>query len=77
MIAGTTGIFLHKGLSKKITILGKDAQKNMLIVGLPIVAFSIVGLNNNFGVNKWVYRFAYALLNTVYAFTEEFGWRKY
>lgn len=77
LIAGTTGIFLHKGLSKKITILGKDAQKNMLIVGLPVVAFSIVGLNNNFGVNKWVYGFAYALLNTVYAFTEEFGWRKY
>jgi hypothetical protein len=77
LISGIVGIFLHKGLSKKITIIGNDAQKNVMVLCLPIVAFSIIGLDNNFGMNKSFYGFAYALINTIYVFTEEFGWRRY
>lgn len=44
---------------------------------MPITAFSIIGLNNNFGMNRYSYGFAFDSLNTIYAFTEEFGWRRY
>ncbi len=77
LIAGSVGIFLHRGLSNKITILGNTALKNTLILCLPIIAFSIIGMDNHFGVNESLFGFAYALINTIYAFTEEFGWRKY
>jgi hypothetical protein len=77
LIAGCVGIFLHKELSKKITVFGNTAFKNTLILCLPIVAFSIIGIENHYGVNESMFGFAYALINTIYAFTEEFGWRKY
>ncbi|MDF1698328.1 MAG: CPBP family intramembrane metalloprotease [Saprospiraceae bacterium] len=68
---------LHKNVSSKITVYGEDKIKNLLILCLPIIAFSITGLDNNLGINKFFYGFALASINTTYAFTEEFGWRKY
>ena len=32
---------------------------------------------NKFGMNKSLYGFAFASVNTFYAFTEEFAWRRY
>ncbi len=77
LIAAIVVLILHKDLSNRITILGGDKIKNSLILSLPIVAFSIIGLNNNFGLNKSLYGFAFASINTIYAFTEEFAWRRY
>ena len=47
----------HKNRSNRITIFGADKLKNILILSLPIIAFSIIGLNNNFGMNKSLYGF--------------------
>ncbi|SDS40597.1 CAAX protease self-immunity [Formosa sp. Hel1_31_208] len=77
LIAAIVVLTFHQNLSKRITILGDDKIKNALILVLPIIAFSISGLNNNFGMNESFYGFAFALINTIYAFTEEFGWRRY
>ena len=77
LIATIVVLTFHQNLSKRITILGDDKIKNVLILVLPIFAFSISGLNNNFGMNESFYGFAFALINTIYAFTEEFGWRRY
>ncbi len=77
LIAALIVLTFHKNRSNRITIFGDEKIKNVLILSLPIVAFSISGLNNNFGMNKSVYGFAFALTNTIYAFTEEFGWRRY
>ncbi|MDB9721076.1 CPBP family intramembrane metalloprotease [Winogradskyella sp.] len=77
LIATIIVLTFHQNLSKRITILGDDKIKNVLILVLPIFAFSISGLNNNFGMNESFYGFAFALINTIYAFTEEFGWRRY
>jgi hypothetical protein len=71
-------VFLfQKNISSRITILGDESIKNVTIAMLPIFAFSIVGLNNEFGMNKSLYGFLFASVNTVYAFAEEVGWRRY
>lgn len=77
LIAATVVLIFHKELSNRITIFGDDKIKNSLILSLPIIAFSIIGLNNTFGLNKSLYGFAFASINTIYAFTEELGWRRY
>lgn len=77
LIAALILLTIHQNVSSKITILGDDKIKNILILSLPIIAFSISGLENNFGINIWLYGFLYSLINTIYAFTEEFGWRRY
>lgn len=77
LLAAIIALTVHKKLSNRITILGDDKLKNLLIFCLPIIAFTISGLDNNLGVNKYVYGFSFALINTIYAFAEEFGWRRY
>ncbi len=77
LAASLIALAFHKKVSKRITIVGDEKLKNLLILILPITAFSIIGLNNNFGLNRYLYGFAFASINTIYAFTEEFGWRRY
>lgn len=77
LIAVTVVLIFHKELSNRITIFGDDKIKNSLILSLPIIAFTIIGLKNTFGLNKSLYGFAFASINTIYAFTEELGWRRY
>ena len=77
LAASLIALAFHKKVSKRITIVGDEKLKNLLILILPITAFSIIGLNNNFGMNRYSYGFTFASLNTIYAFTEEFGWRRY
>ncbi len=77
LIAAVIALKFHKSISNKITIFGDEKLKNSLILCLPIVAFTISGLNNIFGINRSLYGFTFAIVNTIYAFTEEFGWRRY
>lgn len=77
LFAGSIGLLLHKGISKQISILGNTPSKNILIVFLPVIAFSISGIENKHGINVFLYGFLYSVTNVIYAFTEEFGWRKY
>jgi len=77
LAASIIALAFHKQVSRQITIFGDEKLKNLLILILPITAFSIIGLNNNFGMNRYLFGFAFASINTIYAFTEEFGWRRY
>lgn len=77
LTAAVITLAFHKNISKEITTFGNDKIKNLFILSLPVVAFSISGLNNDFGLDESLYGFALASINTIYAFTEEFGWRKY
>ena len=76
VIAAVIVFIFHRNISNRITILGDEKIKNIHILILPIIAFSISGLNNNFGMNNSKYGFTFALINTIYAFTEEYGWRR-
>lgn len=77
LVAALAAFAFHKDVSNKITILGATKGKNVLILILPVAAFSTVGLKNSFGINESLFGFAFAAVNTLYAFAEEFGWRKY
>lgn len=77
LIAALVAIKLHKGLSNRITVFGTDKVKNGIILCLPIIAFSFVGLDNGYGIHKSLYGFGFSLTNTIYSFVEEFGWRRY
>jgi len=44
---------------------------------LPVFSFSIIGLENPNDINVHYYGFIYASINIIYAFLEEFGWRRY
>lgn len=77
LIAAFILLTIHQNVSSRITILGDDKIKNILILSLPIIAFSIIGLDNDFGINIWLFGFLYSLINTIYSFAEEFGWRRY
>ena len=76
-IAGLITLSLQKKISKQITIFGGQKIKNLLIVILPVFSFSIIGLENSTGFNKHYFGFIYAFINVIYAFLEEFGWRRY
>lgn len=64
-------------ISNRISIFGDEKLKNILIASLPILTFPIFGLENPYGINTHFYAFIYALINVIYAFFEEFGWRRY
>lgn len=76
-VAAVVVLFLQKNISNRITVFGDAKGKNILITLLPIAAFSIVGFENSYGFNAHYFGFIYALINVIYAFLEEFGWRKY
>lgn len=76
-LAGLITLHLQKSISKRISILGNEKFKYILIALLPVFSFSIVGFQNSYGINIHYYGFLYALINVVYAFLEEFGWRIY
>lgn len=75
--AGAVLLLLQKNISKRITVLGDEKIKHFLVAFLPLVAFSIVGFENSFGINTHLFGFLFALINVCYAFLEEFGWRRY
>ena len=68
---------LHTNRSKRISIFGAHPLKHTLVLALPTIAFALVGLDNDLGWSPHGYGFAFAAVNTVYAFTEELGWRRY
>ncbi len=77
LLAALVIIPFHKDLSDKITIFGEEKLKNILILCLPVLAFSVVGIKNDFGVEESLFGFSFAAINTIYACAEEFGWRRY
>ncbi len=75
--AGLIVLLLDKFVSNRITIWGNEKLKNILIALLPVFSFSIIGLENSNAINIHYYGFIYASINIIYAFLEEFGWRRY
>lgn len=77
LIAGLILLFFDKSVSNRISIFGKEKVKYILIALLPVFTFPIFGLENSYGINIHLYAFIFALINVIYAFFEEFGWRRY
>lgn len=77
LLAAILGLIIHPKLSKSITILGSTPNKNLVIAFLPMLAFAVVGLDNDLGWNPWLFGLVFSGLNSLYAFGEELAWRRY
>lgn len=76
-LAGILILVLHKSNSNRITLFGNNRVKNLLIAILPVISFTIIGLENTEEIDYHLYAFIYTSINVLYSFLEEFGWRRY
>lgn len=76
-IAGFILLRLNRHHLKTISFSGNSVFANLFIATAPLISFSIVGLNNNFGLQPNLFAFIFTLVNLIYAIGEESGWRGY
>jgi len=76
-IAAIFVLFIHKSVSNQISIFGDEPLKNLSVAFLPVIAFTSIGLENTYNLNTHYFAFLYSTINVIYAFLEEFGWRRY
>ncbi|MCK9423085.1 MAG: CPBP family intramembrane metalloprotease [Bacteroidales bacterium] len=77
LIAGIVVLLIDKSHQRTITFLGNYRLRNIAISITPVVAFSIIGLDNSFGQNRYQFALSYGVINLIYSVFEEFGWRGY
>ena len=77
LIAAVLVLIIDKSHKRTIHFLGNYHFKNITIAFMPVVTFSIVGLENNYGHNPNLFAFSFASINLAYAVLEEIGWRGY
>ncbi|MBK8723710.1 MAG: CPBP family intramembrane metalloprotease [Saprospiraceae bacterium] len=77
LIAGLLAFKFDKTFIKKVTFLGQNRIKNLIISIVPMVVFSISGLQNDLNINPNLFGFIISLTFLIYALTEEIFWRGY
>ena len=73
------GSFLmRKHLSKnRIGFTGNNSSYSITILAIPVLCLSIIGVDNNYTIQKNIFGFAIGAFTMLYAFCEEYGWRGY
>lgn len=77
LIAGLLALKLDKTIIKEVTFLGQHKIKNIIISLVPMVVFTISGLQNDIHINPNLFGFLISLTFLIYASTEEIFWRGY
>ncbi|CAN5648348.1 hypothetical protein BH11BAC1_BH11BAC1_24720 [soil metagenome] len=77
LIVGLLALHFDKSVVKEVTFLGQHRVKNIVISFVPLIVFSISGLENNNNLNPNLFGFLISLVFLVYAITEEIFWRGY
>jgi uncharacterized protein len=77
LIGSVLVLIIDKSHKRTIFFLGNYHLKNVTIAIVPVAAFSITGLENNYGQNPNLFALSFASLNLIYAVSEEVGWRGY
>lgn len=68
---------LKKERTRSITFLGLLKGKNALMVLIGVAALTIVGVTNEYELNKHAYGFIAVVVTFLYCIMEEYGWRGY
>ena len=69
---------LRKKLTKdKISLTGNNSFYSIIILAIPILCLSVIGVDNNYTFQKNIFGFVIGTFTMVYAFFEEYGWRGY
>lgn len=72
-----TAVLFYKfgGVKQRITLLGNNKIKSLLFPIILFVCYSVVGMNNNYEVNKHLWAFIFCLFAFIYNLMEEYAWR--
>jgi membrane protease YdiL (CAAX protease family) len=77
LIVGVLALYYDKSVIKEVTFLGQHNMKNVIITILPLMVFTISGLQNSIKINPHLFGLLVSLLFLAYALTEEVFWRGY
>ncbi len=82
-LLGALGIFVGavvvesvQDIPKRITVTGTSLKNSWLMIALPVLLFTIIGVPND-QVNAHAFGLAIGLQALLWVFLEEYGWRKY
>lgn len=71
-------LLLRQKLDKKETsLVGFNLSYSVVIVSIPILCLTIIGVENNFGIQINLFGAFIGVFTMIYAFLEEYGWRGY
>lgn len=68
---------LKKKRITEITLFGTSTSKSLIMVIIPIIIVSIIGVENEFDLNSHMYGFVAIIGTLAYCIMEEYGWRGY
>ena len=69
--------FLKKNRKTEITLLGTSKSKSLIMVIIPIIILTIIGVKNDFDLDSHLYGFIAIIGILLYCIMEEYGWRGY
>jgi len=69
--------FLKKKRKTEITLFGTSKSKSLVMVIIPMVILTLIGVKNEFEMNAHVYGFIAIIGTLIYCIMEEYGWRGY
>ncbi len=62
-------------IERKTTLLGNKPLYSLIFASIFLIAYSILGFNNDFGINPHLWAFIFCLATLFYDFLEESAWR--
>lgn len=78
LIGALIAIFLLKKERKtEISLFGTSKSKSLLMAIIPVFILTIIGVNNEYGLNFHLYGFFAVVVTLIYCIMEEYGWRGY
>jgi uncharacterized protein len=77
-MGGIIGLqLLRNRAQKEVSILGSLGYLNFIMLIVMFFITSLIGIENQFGINKHLYGLLAILVTLIYCFMEEYGWRGY
>jgi membrane protease YdiL (CAAX protease family) len=67
----------NKENKKEITLFGTSKSKSLVMICIPIIILTVIGVKNDFGMNSHLYGFIAIIGTLLYCIMEEYGWRGY
>tara|TARA_B110000046_G_C13021675_1_gene411566 strand:+ start:1815 stop:2573 length:759 start_codon:yes stop_codon:yes gene_type:complete len=68
---------LKKKRKTAITLFGTSKSKSIIMVSIPIIILTIIGVKNEFELESHLYGFIAIIATLLYCIMEEYGWRGY
>jgi membrane protease YdiL (CAAX protease family) len=69
--------FLKKERKTEISLFGTSKSKSLIMVTIPIIILTIIGVKTDFGMDYHIYGFIAVIGTFLYCIMEEYGWRGY